>query len=710
MVSVESDTSWRARLFDESLADDVVGLNELRGQQETTTLDFRSRLREELSGIRGLPRRELMNEPSRWVYYPWRRTLVGILGPESFSILRLDRNRNKITRDEQLRLRGMTIGVVGLSVGHAIAHALVIEGLCGAIRLADFDTMALSNLNRVPAGILDLGVNKAVVAARRIAELDPYLTVSVFPDGLSDTNSAAFFDGLDLVIEECDSLDVKFSVRRYAREQRIPVLMGTTDRGLLDVERFDLEPDRPLFHGRLGEVDVSLLAELPIKEKIPYALRLLSAPELSPRMAASLVEVGSTLSTWPQLGSEVVSGAASVAAAVRRIGLGHALPSGRIRVDPDEQLNRLNWEPPERGGPASGIDEGVTRVTPGDGIDAVVEAVRWAPSGGNAQPWFVRVRDDGIHIHADFSRTSLMDMEFRGTYVAIGAAVYNAKVAAAAYGILGEIELFPDDDRGDHVATMSFGNVSDPVLVQRYPAVMDRVTNRRLGAPAPIEPAIKNTLEEAARAEGGRLHLFTEAEDIADIAEIVAAADRIRYLTAALHEQMIGELRWPGHGRPDTGIDVAALGLDAGELASLDVVIRSEVMETLALWGAGRALGNSSRERLLSSSAVGVLTVRGHRAIDFVRGGSAAEAVWVRAHEYGLGVQPMSPVFLYARDLEECSRLSGAHAIELAALRTRMRELLELAADDSLVLVLRISHDSPVRCCSNRMSSNSIRH
>jgi len=45
----------------------------------------------------------LLNEGSRWIYYPWRRAVVRLLAPKSFSTLRLDRNRNKLTRAEQAR-------------------------------------------------------------------------------------------------------------------------------------------------------------------------------------------------------------------------------------------------------------------------------------------------------------------------------------------------------------------------------------------------------------------------------------------------------------------------------------------------------------------------------------------------------------------------------------------------------------------------------
>ena len=39
---------------------------------------------------------------------------------------------------------------------------------------------------------------------------------------------------------------------------------------------------------------------------------------------------------------------------------------------------------------------------------------------------------------------------------------------------------------------------------------------------------------------------------------------------------------------------------------------------------------------------------------------SSAEAVWISAEQHGLAVQPMSPVFLYARTPDELTALSPA--------------------------------------------------
>lgn len=65
-------------------------------------------------------------------------------GPVGFRRLRFDRNRNKITSAEQNQFTVLTVGIVGLSVGHSIAHTLALEGLCGRLRLADNDNLGSS--------------------------------------------------------------------------------------------------------------------------------------------------------------------------------------------------------------------------------------------------------------------------------------------------------------------------------------------------------------------------------------------------------------------------------------------------------------------------------------------------------------------------------------------------------------------------------------
>lgn len=310
--------------------DDVLVLDRLRSDP---SIEFVDRFAEQLAGVRRLlpqPDPDLLEEAKRWAYYPWRRMVVAILGLRGFRAVRLDRNRHLITAEEQRALHALRVGVVGLSAGHAIAYTLAAEGACGTLRLADFDKIELSNLNRVPVGVFDIGLNKAMIAARRIAELDPYLAVDLVTSGLSPESVDEFLDGLDVVIEECDSLDIKVILRQAACARGVPVLMATSDRGLVDVERYDVEPGRPIFHGLLGDIDADKLCGLTTKDKVPHVLNILDCQELSARCAASMIEVDQTLWGWPQLAGDIWVGAATVAEAVRRIGLGEPLESGRV--------------------------------------------------------------------------------------------------------------------------------------------------------------------------------------------------------------------------------------------------------------------------------------------------------------------------------------------------------------------------------------------
>ncbi|MFD1550947.1 Rv1355c family protein [Putridiphycobacter roseus] len=272
-----------------------------------------------------------------WVYYPWSNRLVHIVPEQEFITLRTNRNQNKITLEEREILAQKKIGLIGLSVGSAVAVTMAMERTFGELRIADFDSLDLSNLNRIRTGVHNIGVSKVVAIAREIMELDPFLNLKCFTDGITDDNLNDFLTNggnLDVLVDECDSLDIKIKARFAARDLKIPVVMETSDRGLLDVERFDLENDRPILHGLVEDLSLEKLASLKTnKEKLPYVMAIVSPDTISPRAKSSLNEVGKTLRTWPQLASAVALGGGVVTDSVRRMCLGFFTESGRYFVD-----------------------------------------------------------------------------------------------------------------------------------------------------------------------------------------------------------------------------------------------------------------------------------------------------------------------------------------------------------------------------------------
>ncbi|MGQ4598284.1 Rv1355c family protein [Nocardia sp. R6R-6] len=683
-------TSHRPVLLDPADPGDARTLAALRDDPRVEFTDLRDLLRAELGKMVAAPNISEGPEADRWVHYPWRATVLGLPGPRTFRAIRLDRNRNKLTRTEQDRLAESAIGIIGQSAGHAIAHLLALEGVCGGLRLADLDEIELSNLNRVPGTLFDVGVNKAVVTARRIAELDPYLPVDIFAAGVDENSVDAFLDGLAVVVEECDSLDMKLLVREAAARHAVPLLMETSDRGLLDVERFDLEPDRPAFHGLLGEIRAADLRGLTPREKAPFVVKLLGAAGLSPRLGASMVEVGETVTSWPQLGGDVTVGAASVVAAVRRIGLGMTLNSGRVRVDVERHLDELA-DPPR-------ADRQVwAEVAPepvGGPVDRVLACAQRAPSGGNMQPWSLRAGPSDIHIALAPEFTSALDIGYRGSAVALGVALYNARVAAAAHGILGPHEFREGAaGGGELVARLRLSGERNPELAADYPAVLHRATNRRIGTGARLADGVLDSLTTVAESAGGQVRAVVNRLEIEEAARLLGDSDRIRYLTPRLYEEMLAEVRWPDDD-PDTGIDARSLELSDDEWAAFEITTRADVMAQLRAWSGGAALGKYTGDRVRSSSAILAVTFDGPDPglRDYAEAGAAVARVWVQAERLGLSVQPISPVYLYARRPGELTAISPDFADTLASLQGRFLNLLEVPEHETMALVLRLSY------------------
>lgn len=283
-----------------------------------------------------------------WVFYPWSGNLVHLLDEEEFIKVRTNRNIYKITQEETAILKEKKIGIIGLSVGQSVALTLAMERTCGELRLADYDEIELSNMNRIRVGVQDLGMSKVIIAARQIAELDPYIKVSCFTEGLNTHNIHSFFTDngpLDVLVEECDGLDIKVLSRVIAKELGIPVVMDTNDRGMLDVERFDLEAERPIFHGRTPDLEglsateiAQKLHGLSIDQKIVFLAQIIGMENVSKAMKLSLANMNKSIIGWPQLASAVTLGGAMVTDTCRKILLDQFSDSGRFFIDFDELI------------------------------------------------------------------------------------------------------------------------------------------------------------------------------------------------------------------------------------------------------------------------------------------------------------------------------------------------------------------------------------
>lgn len=292
---------------------------------------------------KSLGKKEDILEHGRWVFYPWNGTLVHILKDADFQLVRTARNRNLITEEEQENFYNAVVGLAGLSVGNSVAQALILQGGARHIRIADNDRLALSNLNRIRASVEDLGSLKAHMAARQIYTLNPYAKVELFTEGLTKQNIGKFFAGppkLDIMIDEIDNLAMKYLIREQAKKYKLAVVMAADngDNAVVDVERYDLKPQPQFFHGRIGKTSYEKLSKLD-KFGIGKTITQHVGPEnVTERMQQSLLEMGKTIVSWPQLGGAALINGSAVAYAVRKILNKQPLEHNRALVSLDEKL------------------------------------------------------------------------------------------------------------------------------------------------------------------------------------------------------------------------------------------------------------------------------------------------------------------------------------------------------------------------------------
>jgi len=734
---------WRPRLFEPADVADAEGLVDLlRRCPEIAVFD---RIGEQLRELietrcpeRALGEAELARSIEAqlggappvqygvWVYYAWSQRLVHILPRDEFIELRTNRNRHKITQREQDLLATRRVGIVGQSVGQSVALTIAMERSAGEIRLADFDTLGLSNLNRLRAGLHDLGVPKVYITAREIAELDPFITVKCFRDGVADgdTIDAFLMSGgqLDLLIDECDSLDMKVHLRHHARALRIPVLMESSDRCLVDIERFDLEPDRPIFHDLLGDFRPQDLIGLSTQEKVPYVLQIVGEPTMSARARASMIEVGVSIKTWPQLASAVTMGGGVAADVARRMNLGSIRHSGRYWVDVEELIPDSRTEEPAAAPapaptpllPAAMVELAVRlpvaapaslRLTD-EQRDRLLNAAILAPSGGNCQPWKWLDSGGRLHLFLDRARSfALADYQGCGALVGLGAAIENLVLAAHREGLEVGVTPFPAGEAEDLAVSFELFAEPGPGCEAHWrdelgAFIGERHTNRRSGGGGRLEAGVMAELRAAVGSiDGAQVQFLEEEEQLAAIGRLVGGGDRIRFLNEACNRELYRELRWT-EAEAQTerdGISVDSLELSRTERAGLKICSSLPSLRYIREWDAGHGLIKGSLKAIVASSAVGLLTMPGCRRIDYLRGGRAMQRMWLAAHGLELSIHPMTTLtFMFARLLRGGGEgLDPATIEDLARLRDPYLRLFDVPAGAGEVLLFRIGRTGP---------------
>jgi hypothetical protein len=203
---------------------------------------------------------------------------------EAFYKQFITRNQGLIDPKEQQRLRAAGILVAGCgSVGGAVIEPLIRLGAEHLI-LAEPGEYDLPNINRQSVRLQDIGRNKAEVFKERMADINPYASITTHTSGISEENVSELVRQADVIMDGVDvttkpPLKAKFALHQEAQRRKIPVIAGYDIAGLQMLLVYDYrEPGTELLNGKVKaeEIDaiepMDFLARVIPKLAIPYEI------------------------------------------------------------------------------------------------------------------------------------------------------------------------------------------------------------------------------------------------------------------------------------------------------------------------------------------------------------------------------------------------------------------------------------------------------
>ena len=271
------------------------------------------------------------------------KDITDVLNEATFFELTSARSQLLITKEQQQVLRNTVVGFFGLSVGSHAALTWMMESRAKSCKISDPDVIDVSNLNRLRVGIDSIGRKKIDIFSQALLTINPFAHV-ITNDQIDYESVRQQFTGdspIQVVVDAIDNLQGKIWLRQLAKEFSLPLISATDvgDNVFLDIERYDLLPQPDFFLGRVpGIENLSLDALTPI-ERIRLSMKIVGLEHNSESMLQSLLNIGVTIPTWPQLGATATIAGGITCTAIKKIVLGEKVLSDRYIFSLDSMLD-----------------------------------------------------------------------------------------------------------------------------------------------------------------------------------------------------------------------------------------------------------------------------------------------------------------------------------------------------------------------------------
>lgn len=150
--------------------------------------------------------------------------------------------------DGQEKLKGSRVFVVGLGgLGCAATQYLAAAGV-GHLTLLDFDTVALSNLQRQTLHHdIDIGQPKVLSARESLTAINPHIQIEIIDGQLTELQLHQQISGHDIVLDCTDNIEIRQQLNRGCFAHTVPLVSGAAIRMEGQISVFTYQPGTPCY-------------------------------------------------------------------------------------------------------------------------------------------------------------------------------------------------------------------------------------------------------------------------------------------------------------------------------------------------------------------------------------------------------------------------------------------------------------------------------
>lgn len=295
-----------------------------------------------------------------------------------------------------------------------------------------------------------------------------------------------------------------------------------------------------------------------------------------------------------------------------------------------------------------------------------------APSNHNTQPWRFRIHGLDVDLLADRTRRlPVTDPKDRELTISCGAALFHLRLALNYFGHEARVELLPSSSEPDLLARVHMGLRTDVPTesILLFLAIQKRHTNRRPFRSDALPQPFLEDLQQGAVAEGSWVQILPTFERKMIAADLVAEADREQWSNKAFRNELASWVRPASDPRHSDGLPVSSQDLGSLMSHAAPLAIRT--------FDLGRGRAAKDREIALYSPVLAVIGTQTDDPPAWLATGQALAITLLRAQ-----MDDISASFLN-------------QTIEVAPLRARLREALELPGYPQILLRLGYAEPAP---------------